>query len=288
MNENSFAQIDGGVLFYSLTPWTSRPLLTDLLTAAGLERYAPSRRDPVACLRDALAVCFGQGRRLVRPLAKGAGYAVIAEERGDHENAYRQLCSAAWKNNAVTLNMDMNTAYEAEFANAAAKLDDEFLTQCAYLSAAQVGNMLVAILHDLGGTRLRPQGAVYWLPAAKLETWRQIAGIVEQSGQKGTNKCYLIRHRMDEDAIRAVRDAVVLEIESETAAVAADVATGTLGKRALEYRQDLAIRLRAKIKDYETILGRGLDSLHGQLDQVELAAAQASLILAAAVEEVPA
>jgi hypothetical protein len=144
------------------------------------------------------------------------------------------------------------------------------------------------VVDALGGTRLRPSGAVYWVPGTKLDDWARVGRAVEAAADGGASAVYLLRHRLDADAVRAVRDAVVTEVQAEAERIQAEVAAGHLGGRALETRQGQAADLRAKVLLYEDLLNVGLAGLHRAVDAADQAAATAALLLSAqSAEPVP-
>jgi hypothetical protein len=156
-----------------------------------------------------------------------------------------------------------------------------FRRHAGRIPAAQLSACLVRVVEFLGGTRLRPTGAVYWVPGPKLDEWAQVARAVEAASDGRPSSVYLIRHRLDADAVRAVRDAVVGEVQAATARIAEEVAAGDLGTRALETRRQQAHDLRDKVLLYEDLLSVGLADLHRAVDAADQAAATASLLLAA-------
>ena len=144
----------------------------------------------------------------------------------------------------------------------------------------QLSACLVKIVEFLGGTRLRPTGAVYWIPGPKLDEWALAARAVEAAADGKPSAVYLLRHRLDGDAVRAVRDAVVAEVHAAAVRIAEEVAAGDLGGRALETRKQHARELRDKVLLYEDLLSVGLAELHRAIDVADQAAATASLLLA--------
>ena len=92
---------------------------------------------------------------------------------------------------------------------------------------------------------------------------------------------YVLRHRLDADAVRAVRDAVVAEVQAEADRICEEVAAGDLGGRALETRKKQAADLRQKVLLYEDLLSVGLAGLHQAVDRADQAAATAALLLGA-------
>jgi hypothetical protein len=145
------------------------------------------------------------------------------------------------------------------------------------------------VVDAFGGTRLRPSGAVYWIPGPKLDDWARVGRAVEAAADGGASAVYLLRHRLDAEAVRAVRDAVVAEVQGEAERIRTEVTGGQLGGRALETRQGQAADLRAKVLLYEDLLNVGLAGLHQAVDAADQAAATAALLLSTqSVESAPA
>src|SRR4029078_532883 len=80
---------------------------------------------------------------------------------------------------------------------------------------------------------------------------------------------YVLRHRLDADAVRAVRDAVVSEVRAEAFGICDEVTAGDLGGRALETRKKQAADLREKVLLYEDVLNVGLAGLHHTIDPAD-------------------
>jgi hypothetical protein len=83
---------------------------------------------------------------------------------------------------------------------------------------------------------------------------------------------------MDADAVRAVRDAVVNEVQSEATRIHDEVMKGELGERALEHRRVQAYDLRKKVLLFEDLLDVALAGLHEAVDRADQAAAAAVLL----------
>jgi hypothetical protein len=267
-------RIGGAVTFWTIGELTVRGLLQDGLEAAGFGTFVPEPRPPAGALKDALQQVLGGPTTLIRPLKSRDGFCVIQEQRGDQVNTY-QPSLIARIDAALQITL---MPYDAR----AQAIVDAYNAHLGMLRTQQVSAALVGILDQLGGTRLRPSGAIYWLPAPHLPAWQQVAQAVETAGFGRPNAVYVLRHQMDEDAIRAVRDAIVAEVTGEAARIDQEVSAGDLGERALEHRQTQAEELRRKILQYEDILGLGLQSLHQAVDQAEAAACKAVLLASAA------
>jgi hypothetical protein len=268
--------VGGAIVFWNLAEWTHRDQLITHWKALGLEAIVPDQRLAPAALRSALEDIFGGPRVLVRPLASRDGFAVVRKDRGRDANQYQTDLTAR-----VTDGDPPSLTFEP-WDGRAISVQEAFRSQLGRLSASQVSAALVRIIESLGGTRLRPSGAVYWLPGNRADEWGRVARSVEIAADGSLSAVYMLRHQLDADAVRAVRDAVVAEVQAEAVRIKADVLTGELGNRALETRKTQATDLRHKVLLYEELLSIGLKGLHRAIDEADQAAATAAIMLAAA------
>ena len=276
MIENSL-EIGGAVTFWTLSEHTNRDCLEQEFLALQLESFLPEPRPLSALLKDALEEVMSGSRLLIRPLADKEGFAVIREERGTHNNVYNtELLARVQQTQPPTLFIQPND-------ERATQLRLAFANQTNRLPATQMSNVLVRLVEHIGGVRLRPSGAVYWIPGPRLDEWQRIALATEVSAVHRPSAVYLLRHQLDASAIRAVREAVLNDVQAETQRICDEITSGQLGSRALETRQRQAGELRHKVLLYEDILNVTLDNLHAAVERTEQAAATASLLLASQV-----
>jgi hypothetical protein len=274
MVESSLA-VGGGVVFWTLPAWTDRDRLGAAFEPLGLAAHVPAPRPAAAVLRDALAAALGGPRVLVRPLADRDGFAVVREHRGHAANGYTtDLVARVTATDPPQLEFDLP-------GGPAERVAEAFRRNVGRVPAAQLSAALVRVVEALGGTCLRPGGAVYWVPGPRLDDWARVAGAVEAAAGGRPAAVYLLRHRLDADAVRAVRAAVVAEVRTAADQVRDEVATGALGGRALAARQQQAAELRAKVLRYVDLLAVGLADLRAAVDAADQAAAAAALLLSA-------
>jgi hypothetical protein len=266
--------VGGAIVFWNLAEWTNRNQLATQFAAIGLEALVPDPRPAPAALRSALEDVFAGPRMLIRPLASRDGFVVVREDRGLASNRYQTDLTAR------VVNGDPPTLTFDPVDSRSMGVERAYQSQLGRLSACQVSSSLVRIIESMGGTRLRPSGAVYWLPGNRVDEWGRVARSVEIAADGALSALYVVRHRMDQDAVRAVRDAVVTEVQAEAARIKEDVLTGELGGRALETRKKQAADLRDKVLLYEDLLSMGLKGLHRAVDEADQAAATAALMLA--------
>jgi hypothetical protein len=272
--------VGGAVAFWTLAEWTDRQRLRYGLEKLGLEAFVPEERLPAAALRDALTEVLGGPRTLIRPLAQKDGFAVVREDRGTVENRYAtDLVARVMEGPRPHLSFE-------PYGPKAVAVEASFQTQLGRVSGAQLSSALVKVVESLSGTRLRPTGAIYWIPGPRLADWADVGQAVEAAADGAPSAVYLIKHRLDGEAVRAIRDAVVAEVSAEATRIREDVAAGDLGGRALETRKQQAADLRSKVLLYEDLLSVGLDGLHRAVDDADQAAATASLLLSAQVPHV--
>ena len=266
--------IGGAVVFWSLAEWSHRGRLQAHLAPLGLEALVPDPRPAPACLRAALDEVFAGPRVLVRPLASRDGFAVVREDRGLAANQYQMDLTARVSGEPPVLTFD-------PWDGRAVRVEDAYRAQLGRVPAAQLSAALVRVIESMGGTRLRPSGAVYWVPGPRIGDWAEVGRAVEQAADGRPSAVYILRHRLDQDAVRAIRDAVVSEVQSEADRICAEVSAGDLGGRALVARKQQAFDLRSKVLLYEDLLSVGLQGLHTAVDAADQAAATAALLLAA-------
>jgi hypothetical protein len=263
-------EIGGAVVFWTAAEFTHRQRLQAAFDALGLGSFVPDPRPDSAVLRQALEEVYGGPRVLVRPLADRDGFAVVREDRGTVENQYHTLLVAKV------------TGTQLQFEPATPRCEDvlrAFEQHRGRIPSVQLSACLVKVVESLGGTRLRPTGAVYWVPGHRLDAWTEVATAVEQASEGKPSAVYLLRHRFDAESVRAVRDAVVAEVQAEANRIQDEVLAGDLGGRALETRKKLAHALRDKVLLYEDLLNVGLVDLHKVIDAADQAAASAALLL---------
>jgi hypothetical protein len=273
MVENQL-DIGGAVVFWSLAEGTDRDRLQLEFARLGLADFVPDTRLPSAVLRDALEETLGGPRVLVRPLAARDGFAVVVEDRGSRQNVYATSLVATVFGDPPNITFDPHD-------DRAMRVMAAYRKHAARIPASQLSAALVKVVESLGGIRLRPTGAVYWVPGHQLAEWAEIAHAVELAAEGRPSAVYVLRHRLDGDAVRAIRDAVVAEVAADAARIQDEVMTGDLGNRALETRKRQASELRAKVLLYEDLLSVGLEGLHRAVDAADQAAASAAILMSA-------
>lgn len=268
-----------------VTYWTPQETSVANLQAAMLEiggetlrAFVPDASTPLTALRQALSTVYPE--RMIRKL-KIDGLAVVKEDRGSKENEYEHLCSAWFEKTG-----DGPEDFEIKTAGTSATREilREYHANRGVLQPSQVGRFLSRVLQEyLKGTPLRPNGGVYWLPAEKFEIWQQISNASERASAepKKPSAVYILKHDLDDAAVRAVRDAIINEMDTESDRIMRELAEGELGERAIETREHEVSGLLEKVKYYEGILKSEISSVHAVLGKTQDAVAAAKLLASA-------
>lgn len=274
-------KIGGAVVFWTPPTWTDRAKLYDRLIPYNLQSLTPPQRGSPACLRTALEEYYPSSRHRVEATRKRTHFEVLEITRGQEENEYAPVLKASVADYEDGGRGITTGPWDQDRQDAIVKLFNQSL---GLLSAPQVTQMLVAYVESLGGTRIRPNGGIYWLPAQRVAEYELVGKLVEASAHNGHGACYTIRHQMDEGAVRAVRDAIVAEVGTASKRLHEEILSGDLGERALSNRRDEANAIRDKIRLYEELLSVGLGHLRESVDLAEQASAAAEMLAGAGVE----
>lgn len=263
--EAKVIHVSGAVVF-----WRTGPSRRDDLKALdrlGLGRYVPEVRTPKAILHDALRSIYADAKTLVRPLAKRAAFTVVSEKRGKDENDYTTKLGVEITDDGLVLTPP-DDVEEGRIA-------EQYALRAGYVSGQAVTQALVGIMQSLSGIPLRPSGGVYWIPSASLDRWAEICGIFEGAAvAAGDTKVYVMRTAKDADAMRAIRDGVIGDLESQAARIAEEISGGQLGERALKSRIEEGQQLLDLLATYEEILDDGLEEVKTKIATVQQAAAE--------------
>ncbi len=264
----------GVMIFWSLAEFISRQSLLKLMSAIGREKYVPHPRGTEQALKDALEEYYPGRTHRVEPLYGGGAYEIVEISRGADSNTYTHLRKVS-----VDVNRRV-TSTPYDFVELSA-IVDRFNKHLGLVRGSALTSRLVDLVNDLGGTRIKP--GVYWLPGGMLKEWRLVCDAVEACETNSSTKCcmYMVKHRLDADEVRAIRDGLMEEVSSRARAIQEAVCSGHLKEKGLETRASEARALRAKIREYEKILMLGLDSLANQVQIAEDSIMAAETLLAA-------
>lgn len=306
----STMQTGGAVLFWSIGAGADMLDVRRAFTDAGFPDQAPEYRAAGTVAGEALAELLGGPATSITPLDRRRGWFVAHIERGASRNTFHDWLSLELPGgdhatpapdvSRYRLNLTWHAGdYRARDwsppsdTHAGGAMQDELDRRIrgAYERAThiarpgQLTHALVDVVDAMGGTRLRPSGGLYWMAAGPtLDRFARLAQAIEAASVTAErSRVYIIRHALDLDALRAVRDAITAEIEAAAAVVRDQVAGGTLGLRGLASQEEAAAALAAKVASYEAVLGEQLPALAQLAEDARTSAAMAKLAAAAQV-----
>jgi hypothetical protein len=252
----------------------------NVFASVGFGNDAPKPRTIRDSLHAGLVSEFSRKNRPVRPTPRG--YEVVQETpTEDGKNLTREHVVAAW------IERDRAAGSEVVRVDNAAHFDAvKAATDAAQkrVDGTSIGKALSTVAGSrLGGFSIRDGGGVYWVPPAAAETWAKLA--------QGLTKTGVVRFRQftvtgDAETVDSLVDSVEAKIEAVLSEIVADLDGGKVKTaRGLTARSEEAAALVEQLGQWETVLGRALDSFRTKVEEVQVRAAQAALAALSADSE---
>lgn len=285
--------ISGNLVGWTLSDKTDRSALEDVWDVAGYGDYVPSPNSEKSALHSALKKVWGGPRCLVRPI-KGATYAVVAEKAGDdsltHDVSFIAKTPSSESLASGSANVrfyDTNTKQRVTPPRRD-EVQALFMTELDRLPSVRVARALVDILDSFNAIPFKPgrgNGGVYYLPEEHYAQWVILSEAVVAADPSCRNRFQEACVAMNQKTCDTVLRSVTATLMKETADMAIDISgngnNGDLGKRALKTKQVRADQLRYRVKHYEKLLNVNLSALTERIEEVDSAAAMATLSLLA-------
>lgn len=233
-------------------------------------------------------------RRLLRPLKRGSSWALVQEHiAGEKDLAHEVTLSVALSKPDKESEAVLQIEGDPELRRS---VEQKFIEHKGTVTAHDLSELLIDCVERLHGLALRDGGGVYFIPPTQLETWRQIADVVESVTRQPNGvaaQVYELRAKTDARSFRAVLDGIVSEAKvaietmrgelAESEQLEAQGAKG-LGVRALTNRASAIEELQAKVQEYETLLGQALPDTHGAISRLRVAVFEARSLAEAKAE----
>jgi hypothetical protein len=258
--------VAGAVTFWRLAGSVDHARLEGEWRARGLDpRLLPSLPTPAVALHRAIEE-RREERRLVRPLPKRAGWAIVAERaRGEDDLAYHVETRAR-------LDDVGRLVVEPADSDDARVLAAQFDTHLRTLSFGDVGGWLARRVYALRATALRATGGVYFVPRPSVEEWTLTGQALAAASGCFVHQIPALR---TSEAVEAILEAVAQETQAEAKRMEEQIAD--LGGRGLRARLDECEAVEAKVTFYEDLLGRKATDLHDRLEHLKASIAAALL-----------
>lgn len=268
------ASITGAMIFWRLSSGAHYARLLAELRANGvLSALHPAPPTPAAVLNRVLNDRYAGRNCLVRPLAKGTGYAIMprldVEGRPEFKTSWSVQISVA-ANKAVELTFS-DDAPEAEIT----PVEDGVSVGLTKLGDNEMSSWMSQVVKHLQAVSMRESGGVYFIPAAHVETWRAINKSVR--ARCPGMQLYEVPVVRTEQAIEAVLESLTENIAKEVALASnhvEELETKRNGGTKIQQRSVDGVtqklgELLQKVKRYEAVLGVGLEGLQKQVEAVQ-------------------
>lgn len=273
-------QVNGAVTYWTLGTLFDRQTIVDGFKKLGFEKFTPEVRSPRSALSEsvhehykgAASALEKNEKILFRPISTvdevegTVGVAAVLEtlEAGG-KNEYTTLRTFR------TVGTSGSVAIEPSDFDLHASVEQLFRKHRQTIGQHAIARSLVECLgpEGMGGTSLRPSGGIYWVEESKLPEWQKLSEVVQSATLEGESRIYQLRTVFDDNAIVAVRDAIINEVRSNAENIIDKAKNNDLGERAFRARRRDAQALHSRIAHYEGILGPVLQELHDVADKCE-------------------
>lgn len=250
----------GAIVWWRLRGGLDLEHMSSAWVAAGLDERLlpeyPTRQ--TALLR---AVCsLADKRLLARPMEGTKGWALVREVAEGEGLDYEVLVRARVVKEELKAEVSPQTPQLAEKLRSAY---DRFRHE---LTLNDVSGWMSKLIRTTQAVALRDTGGVYFVPRTHVETYRKIAGVIHIAS---AHRLFEVPALRSNEAVEAILDAVAREAESEIEAMETELDTENLGGRALHTRQRRCESMREKVRLYEELLDRNLESLHQRMEGLE-------------------
>lgn len=265
--EMEAGQTAGAITLWTLSGEVEHEALRRAWTGQGRsEGLLPALPSPQVALHRAMLDERGP-RVLVRPLAGGHGYALVAESAVEDDLTHRITLRARVDSDSIQIDAD-DPAADA----AAQRIAAGFARYSATHAAADIGSWLVRRVYGCSAVAIRATGGVYFVPRDRVEEWRGVARALESAS---ACRVYEIPALHSASAVECVMAALAAEAEEEATKIEEQITE--VGTRGLRTRSDRVGELVQKVGGYEALLGRHQSALHDRLEHLQAAIAQAIL-----------
>lgn len=265
----------GLIVWWRLSGDVAHVTLEQAATAAGLpEEDRPRPVGDATALRRAVRDQTNQ-RRLVRPLGRQDGWALVEEEVQGDRLIHRQVLTAKLVDGLPQL--------ETYHEGLRAAVNAAFERHLGINTTGDVSDWVVRQVERARAVRLRDTGGIYFVPRDAVPAWHRVTATLRGVTD---HRLFEVPALQNDEAVEAILDAVereaaqaVEELDAALAEAAAQ-AEGAPGPRSLRAKAERAGELAKKVGSYGELLGRAVDYMTERLG-----ALQGSLVEAAMAAE---
>lgn len=266
----------GAIVWWRLSGEVDVDTLAAAWAAAGGEESAlPHSPSPVVALRRAVDTLRAR-RQLVRPLGRGAGFAIVKEREVEdaRELDYTVLITIKLNEIGRVIVEGMPNASPEFVVRAKREVEQAFEHHLATLDTTDFSSWLVRLMPKVDAVSLRAQGGIYFVPQHAVERVRMVAQVLRQVSSHVVNRVPAMH---GDDAVAAILDAITEEADDEAARMERDIAEERCGEKGFESRITQCDNVQSKVARYEELLGQKLDHVRKRLDALKARLSLAAL-----------
>jgi hypothetical protein len=243
-------QATGAIVWWRLTGDVDVDVFQKAWLDAGLmKELLPEPPTPNTALGRAMRE-MSERRRLVRSLKGNKGWGVVNETATDTTLDYQMQIKASIEDGKLKV--------EPAGHNLSDEVKLKYATYCNSYTITDTSALLCSTVKALKAVPLRDTGGVYFVPRDQIPELRKVVTAIKSVSD---HRVFEVPALRSDEAIEAILSALIAEADSETSAMETEFDTTELGGRALRTRAGKAEALLAKVKEYETLLGKNLSAV---------------------------
>jgi hypothetical protein len=272
VNKDVMAVVDGkeagAMVWWDLSGGADPTALKLAWEAEGLDvAWIPEPPAPQVALRRAVHL-MREKHRIPRPLEGRKGWSLVKETATGDRLDYSQ-------NVTVTVDPTGQLKIEPPDHDLAGIIRSTYQGCTETLDNTDLSELLIGFTSSLLALALRERGGFYFLPPAKVETFRAAARALKRA--TGIT-CYEVPAMRSDGAVAAILAGITSEVLQKVGDLTATLDQGEAGERALQTKVKSCQRTEEKLTVYEELLGKSLDHLHQQLELTRARLTEAVLL----------
>jgi hypothetical protein len=260
------AEAVGAIVLWRLSGDIAYSKLQDAWYERGLDdKLIPQLPSPQVALHRAVNE-QRESRRLVRPLDRHEGWAIVQERASKDDLDYR-----------VALKVKLDIVQRPQFDPDDHPLVHEVRAQYERflntLTQPDISVWLSRFVQKLNAVPLRDTGGTYFIPQMSVQMWKDYTAAIEVAS---AHVCHEILALKSEEAVEVILDALTEETRGESEKMRRELPK--LGARGLQARLERCEEQERKIEAYEKLLGTQQEKLRANLKKLKASIGAAMLV----------
>ena len=246
--------------------------LNALVAALGDAVKAPENPTPKVSLHRAVDECARRHDLEVRHRGTGMWDIVGEPVEDSRQLVYPIETSARLMTEADGIGEEVGVSAVGQYSS---EVFADYSKARGVLATTDIGNWLCDTLTKLGGVPLRDRGGVYFVPQDRVASWERVTTALQTCSLHRVHRVPAMR---SQDAVEAILAAVTADTKKACDTIVGEIGDGSIGKRALETREEKTAELLERLDRYEGLLGTRLDELRAAIEKTRGAVAMARMM----------